>query len=85
MGDDRRTVKRTRVKRSAKIIMPRRSPTIPCTVQDMTGTGACLKLADTHGVPQAFDLTFERSDARRSCRVVWRTRDKLGVTFGAQR
>jgi hypothetical protein len=79
--DDRRDVKRTRVLRSAKIIVPRRSPVIHCTVQNITSGGACLKLANTYGVPLTFDLTFEHGRTRRSCRVVWRTDDKLGVAF----
>ncbi len=81
MDDDRRAVKRTRVLRSAKIIVPRRSPVIHCTVQNITSGGACLKLANTYGVPETFHLTFEHGRTRRSCRVVWRTNDKLGVTF----
>jgi hypothetical protein len=79
--DERRDVKRTRVQRSAKIIVPRRSPVIHCTVQNITSRGACLKMANTHGVPETFDLTFEHGRTRRSCRVVWRTNDKLGVSF----
>jgi hypothetical protein len=82
-GDDRRTLKRTRVLRNAKIIVPRRSPVICCTVQNITGSGACLKLANTFGVPETFDLTFEHGRTRRSCRVVWRTDDRLGVKFEA--
>ena len=79
--DDRRALKRTRVLRSAKIIVPRRSPVIHCTVQNITSAGACLKVANTYGVPQTFELTFEHGRTRRSCRVVWRTHDKLGVAF----
>jgi len=78
---DRRTLKRTRVLRNAKIIVPRRSPVICCTVQNVTGAGACLKLANTFGVPETFELTFEHGRTRRSCRVVWRTDDRLGVKF----
>jgi PilZ domain len=81
MEDDRRTIKRTRVLRSAKIIVPRRSPVIHCTVQNINNGGACLKLANTFGLPETFDLTFEHGRTRRSCRVIWRTDDKLGVTF----
>jgi hypothetical protein len=84
MADDRRTVQRTRVLRCAKIIVPRRSPVIHCTVQNITGGGACLKLAKTFGVPQTFELTFEHGRTRRACRVVWRTDTKLGVTFEPQ-
>jgi len=81
MVEDRRTVRRTRVLRSAKIIVPRRSPVIHCTVQNITGAGACLKMANTFGVPTTFELTFEHGRTRRACRVVWRTDDMLGVTF----
>jgi PilZ domain len=81
MDDDRRTIKRTRVLRSAKIIVPRRSPVIHCTVQNVNNGGACLKLANTYGLPETFDLTFEHGRTRRSCRVIWRTDDKLGVAF----
>jgi hypothetical protein len=80
---DRRVLKRTRVRRNAKIIVPRRSPVICCTVENLTGAGACLRLASTFGVPETFDLTFEHGRTRRSCRVIWRTADKLGVTFAA--
>ena len=78
---DRRGVQRTRVKRNAKIIVPRRSPVIHCTVQNITSGGACLKLANTYGVPEEFELTFELGRTRRRCRVVWRTNDTLGVAF----
>jgi hypothetical protein len=83
MIDERRVLQRTRVLRCAKIIVPRRSPVIHCTVQNITSGGACLKVANTFGVPETFDLTFEHGRTRRSCRVVWRTADKLGVTFQA--
>jgi hypothetical protein len=79
--DDRRNVTRTRILRGAKIIVPRRSPVIHCTVQNITSGGACLKLANTYGVPQTFELTFEHGRTRRACRVVWRTNNELGVAF----
>jgi hypothetical protein len=84
MADDRRAVQRTRVLRCAKIIVPRRSPVIHCTVQNITSSGACLKLANTYGVPQTFELTFEHGRTRRACRVIWRTETKLGVAFERQ-
>ena len=69
------TCRGTAVKRSAKIIVPRRSPVIHCTVQNITSGGACLKLA--HSSRISFDLTFECGSTRRACRVAWRTADKL--------
>lgn len=78
---ERRAMKRTRVSRNAKILVPRRSPLIFCTVENITSGGACLKVASTFGVPETFELTFEHGRTRRRCRVVWRTNDKLGVAF----
>jgi hypothetical protein len=79
--EDRRTLQRTRVQRNAKIIVPRRSSVISCTVQNINSSGACLKMANTGGLPETFDLTFEHGRTRRSCLVVWRTSDKVGVKF----
>ena len=78
---ERRNVTRTVIARSAKIIVPRRSPVIHCTVQNITSGGACLKLANTYGVPETFELTFEHGRTRRPCRVIWRTDNELGVCF----
>jgi PilZ domain len=78
---ERRDRKRTRVTRNAKILVQRRSSVIFCTVEDITSVGARLKVANTFGVPETFELTFEHGRTRRSCRVVWRTGDKIGVAF----
>ena len=83
-GNDRRAIQRTRVLRCAEIIVPRRSPVIHCTVQNITGHGACLKLANTRGLPATSELTFEHGRTRRPCPVVWRTDDELGVTFDSE-
>jgi hypothetical protein len=83
-SDDRRGVQRTKVLRNAKIIVPRRSSMIHCTVQNVTSGGACLKLANTYGLPQTFELTFEHGRTRRHCRVVWRTSDELGMAFDGE-
>jgi hypothetical protein len=52
MQIERRAIQRTRVLRCAKIIVPRLSSIIHCTVQNITSAGACLKLANTFGVPE---------------------------------
>jgi hypothetical protein len=69
--------------RGAKIIVrgSRHAPVIHCTVQNITSGGACLKVGNTYGVPETFDLTFESGRTRRACHVMWRTSDQLGVAF----
>ena len=66
-NEDRRNVQRTRILRSAKIILPHKTSTIHCTVQNITSAGACLKLANTYGLPDTFELTFEHGRTRRTC------------------
>jgi hypothetical protein len=78
---ERRERQRTRILRNAKIIVPQGASMIHCTVQDITSVGACLTVANTYGMPATFELTFEHGRTRRSCRVVWHTRDRLGVAF----
>jgi hypothetical protein len=78
--DEHRVLQRTRVSLRAKIIVPRDPPVVDCTVQDITGAGACLKLAATSGLPERFDLTLD-GRTHRHCRVVWRTAGKFGVSF----
>ena len=82
-NEDRRDVKRTRILRSAKIILPHKTTVIHCTVQNITSGGACLRMANTYGLPDTFELTFEQGRTRRACRVAWRTDDMIGVAFVA--
>ena len=80
--DERRNVRRTQVLRNAKIIIDHRSATvISCTLQNLTSRGACLSFASTYGLPGKFELTFEHGRSRRPCRVIWRTKTELGVSF----
>jgi hypothetical protein len=79
--EERRAFRRTNVLRNAKIILGHRSPIVSCTLKDLTSHGACLSVASTYGLPDLFELTFEHGRSRRVCRVMWRTHDKLGVSF----
>jgi len=81
--DERRVFQRTVVLRNAKIILGHRSPIVSCTLKDLTSHGACLSVASSHGLPDVFELTFEHGRSRRVCRVMWRTANKLGVSFDA--
>ncbi len=81
--DERRAVQRTVVLRNAKIILGPRSSIVSCTLKDLTSHGACLSVASTYLLPDTFELTFEHGRSRRACRVMWRTHDKLGVSFDA--
>jgi hypothetical protein len=79
---DRRRVQRTSVLKSAKIILSNCSSLFDCTVLDLTNGGSCITLTspmDAHGT---FELSFDQGLSSRTCNVIWRSENKLGVSFG---
>lgn len=54
----------------------------PCVVQDMSRTGAKIRIDDPNTLPANLRLAFSR-DARtgRNCEVVWRRGKLAGVKF----
>ncbi len=54
----------------------------PCTIRDLSETGAALELSDLRAtVPQAFNLIIAEDKLKLTCRVVWRKAFRVGVTF----
>jgi hypothetical protein len=53
-----------------------------CVVQDMSGSGARIRVDDASALPSKLRLAFTR-DARtgRTCQVVWRRGSSVGVKF----
>jgi hypothetical protein len=65
----------------ARIIFNNRSSIFDCVVHERSGNGAVLRMANTLGVPHAFQLHVKPSDERFDCEIAWRTEVKIGVTF----
>lgn len=55
-----------------------------CTVMDLSRDGACLQIASTLGIEGDVDLSFDNFHSQRSCKVIWRKANRLGVTFIAE-
>lgn len=55
---------------------------IPCTIADVSGTGARLKLDWSLAFPKEATLVFA-DGLRKACRVAWQKRRLLGVAFVA--
>ncbi|WP_439410101.1 helix-turn-helix domain-containing protein [Bradyrhizobium sp. DASA03076] len=53
---------------------------IPCTIADVSGTGARLKLDWSLAFPKEATLIFA-DGLRKACRVAWQKRRLLGVAF----
>jgi hypothetical protein len=73
---DRRRSIRRHVFKGANIHW-RKWLTIHCVVRNLSEGGACLEVADL--VPDSFVLVLD--DVRRTCRVVWRHANRVGIEF----
>ncbi len=55
---------------------------IPCTVRDLSITGAAVEVSDpTRVIPETFILVIPEDGLKLSCRVVRRTNFRIGVVF----
>lgn len=52
---------------------------IPCTVVDMSGSGAQLAFESTDPIPATFKVHIAALNVFLECRVVWRKQTLLGV------
>jgi hypothetical protein len=89
--DDRRTSPERRIAENDRRASPRRKMlkvgrtywangySIECRVRNLSETGAQLEVCGM--VPNTFDLVIGADQFRRSCSVVWRNSDRVGVKF----
>ncbi len=79
---DRRTGRRQRVLKAAKITLGG-AAVIDCTVRNLSDEGACLQVVSPVGIPEMFELLIGYGSIdKRYCQVMWRSRNQIGVTFG---
>ena len=76
--DEHRKAKRMRMLKSGKILLG--SHAVPCTVRNLSETGACLKVQTPAGIPSTFEFVLPPQPPRR-CKVVWVGDTKIGVHF----
>jgi PilZ domain len=74
-----RIAPRFRVNKPATIEAP--SEKIPCTVYDISLTGAALDVSNLFKVPETFTLVIPEDRLRLPSRVVWRRQFRIGVKF----
>ena len=84
--ESRRKSPRTRILKGAKIFWPSGAAVIwpngsavKCLVRNLSQSGA--KIEAHNPVPETFEIVFDVDHSRRSCRVVWRKGQMIGVKF----
>lgn len=80
-ADNRRRTQRRRVLKAGIIAFNNRHSTLPCTVRDVSETGARLLVAGSIDAPDTFELIIELDGIEADCRVVSRTRSEVRVLF----
>jgi hypothetical protein len=82
---DRRKVQRTSVLKNAKLVLNNCSSLFDCTVLNLTNVGSCISLTSPICAHDSFELTFDHALSSRTCHVIWRSENKVGVSFGRER
>lgn len=54
---------------------------IDCTVRNLSETGAALSVESPVGIPSEFNLIVSTDQVNRTCRVVWRKENRIGIAF----
>jgi len=80
LAPERRTLRRNRVLKGARIVFNAGLGIADATVHDLNERGARLKLGETTSVPGQFKIVIGRLETREA-KVVWRKPEWLGIAF----
>ena len=82
MSHNQRKAKRQPFQLTAFVDLGDSSPPLPCTVTDISESGARISIDGVGAVPVEFSLVMTRNGRlRRHCNVVWRSDAQIGVMF----
>jgi hypothetical protein len=83
---DARVAMRRRVLKAGVAAYNDRHVSLPCTVRDLSATGARLRVEGSVSAPDTFELIIDIDGFEANCQVVWRKGNEIGVRFlGAPR
>ena len=78
---ERRKTKRVATLRAGLILLKNGGGGTRCMVRNKSPFGACLQVANHFAVPLDILLVIAGDHFRRPCRIVWRSKNQLGVMF----
>ena len=80
-GADRRSERRMRTLKAAKIVFNLGQSVFDCKVRNLSPSGALLEVPSMVGMPLDFQIMMAEGTPRRTCSVRWRTGRLMGVHF----
>lgn len=81
MNTEQRLALRQEVNGVGELRFERQSEAVTCLVRDCSDIGALIEVRETGAAPDRFRLIAPQAGIDRSCTVVRRTHDILGVRF----
>ena len=86
MTNDRRGKIRRTLRVKGFLLLGDDTPGLPCTLVDISATGARLTTTEVKEVPDEFTVAFTANGTpTRKCRVVWRGDEDVGVAFEVEK
>src|SRR5579871_6787164 len=82
LTEGRRGSRRWRVLLSALIVDPAEELVIPCRAENVSDSGARIKLSEVRSLPATFWLIAVTAGLAYQAKVVWRQQERLGVEVG---
>jgi hypothetical protein len=79
--EDNRREPRRRVLKGGIVAFNDRRSTLPCTVRDVSDTGARLRVTGSVSAPDTFELIIELDGLEAPCEVVRRNGNEIAVRF----
>jgi PilZ domain len=79
--NERRSHIRRRTFKGGKLIFNKGLSVLDCIIRDMSEHGARVELGTTIGVPDTFELIIAPDRVKRSCKIAWRSKRHIGISF----
>lgn len=79
--EDQRRAPRRRVLKSGVVAYNDRHATLPCTVRDISATGARVRVDGSISAPDTFELLIPIDGLEANCEAAWRKGNEVGVRF----
>jgi hypothetical protein len=79
--NEARGAPRRRVLKSGIIAFNGRYSALPCSVRNLSVTGAYVRAEGSINTPNTFELLIELDGFEASCEVIWRKDEGIGVRF----
>ena len=78
---ERRSERRMRTLKVAKIVFNLGHSVFDCMVRNLSPSGALIEVPSMLGIPMHFEIIMDRDGTRRACSVLWHTERRMGVHF----